>query len=89
MTKTLAPADVVERVRAELRAALGRNEVSLTIDEVEIDYIKREDDWWYVSITAKKEPEKPFRYYEALAEVESKLRHEDLFVAIVPCGIEE
>ena len=87
MTNDLTDKDVVNRVKADLKRQLQLNDVGISFKNV--TFIKREEDWWYIAVEPETQPERPFRYYEALAEVEANLRDDKIYVAIVPCVNEE
>ena len=72
---------VLEAVRKHIR---GRTPGGATL-EVLAEGVRRDHDWWYVSVRPSIQPTRRYEYYETLAEVENELqKSEHLTVLLVP-----
>jgi hypothetical protein len=78
--------DVAQLIRERLRDV---HPGGVTIDVLE-DAIHREDDYWYAPVRPSAVPPHTFEYYDALAEVETRLSlHPGVKVLLVPSLPEE
>jgi hypothetical protein len=61
-----------------------RHPDGVTLDVIEAG-VRKIDDWWRVPIRPNREPSHTFEYYDALAEVESRIQEDrHLNILLVP-----
>ena len=73
--------EVVEQVNRCLSTVQLTGATMMVVPEA----VRREDDWWYVPVRPSVEPAKRLEYYEALAEIESRLQEQlELRIVLIP-----
>lgn len=82
--------DVVKLVKEKLKEYVkksGKRDFEINVDA---DYARQEDDWWYIPVHPNRDLPQSYTYYEILADVEFDLQETDnLNILLVPTALND
>ncbi|HEY3242486.1 MAG TPA: hypothetical protein VGM03_03965 [Phycisphaerae bacterium] len=73
-----------EEIVAELRKRLNAAELRSYDFEVFESGIRREEDWWFIPVSARGEGVRPFDYAPKLSDIEEAFEAEGIKVLLIP-----